>query len=175
MKFVSILILSTAIRHSAALASMSRLTRRCLAGRRSGGKRGRGAPNKIAVLGMLERDRDVMTRIVANVKRVTLEPHIVETIIPGSTVSTDELRSYARLTRFGYDHESVNHASDEFVRGKNYVNTAECFWTLLKRSIKGTHVHISRAHLAKYFCEFEFRWNLRKHPALMFPLLRGSL
>ena len=47
--------------------------------------------------------------------------------------------------------------------------------SIVKRSIRGTHVHVSRRHLAKYFVEFEFRWNLRDVPEAMFPLLLKRL
>lgn len=65
-------------------------------GKRSGGKRGRGAPGKTTVFGMLERGGSVMTRIVENVRRATLEPHILANVKMGTTVSTDELKSYGR-------------------------------------------------------------------------------
>ena len=81
-----------------------------LGGKIKGQKPGCGSPNKITVLGMVERDGDVMTRVVENVKRATLEPHIVENVKVGSTVSTDELRSYANLTSLGFRHGSVKHA-----------------------------------------------------------------
>ena len=67
-------------------------------GRRSGGKRGRGAPGKTVVFGMVERGGDVMTRIVPNARKVTLERHILDNIKTGATVSTDELTSYAKIT-----------------------------------------------------------------------------
>jgi transposase len=70
-------------------------------GKRSGGKRGRRAPGKTVVFGMLERQGDVLTRIVENVRRATLEPHILANVTKGSTVSTDELKSYAKLARHG--------------------------------------------------------------------------
>ena len=47
---------------------------------------------------MVERDGDVLTRVVENVRRATLEPHIVENVKYGTTVSTDELKSYAKLS-----------------------------------------------------------------------------
>jgi transposase len=53
-----------------------------IGGRHSGGKRGRGAPGKTVVFGMLERQGDVMTRIVENVRRVTLEVVAVEALDP---------------------------------------------------------------------------------------------
>jgi transposase-like protein/predicted RNA-binding Zn-ribbon protein involved in translation (DUF1610 family) len=146
-----------------------------IGGKRSGGKRGRGAPGKTVVFGMLERHGDVMTRIVENVRRATLEPHIVANVRKGSTVSTDELKSYAKLARLGYEHGAVNHAKEEWVHGEHHTNNIEGFWSLLKRSIKGTHVHVSKRHLAKYLAEFEFRWNLRADPNAMFPLLLKRL
>jgi transposase len=146
-----------------------------IGGKRSGGKRGRGAPGKTTVFGMLERDGDVMTRIVENVRRATLEPHIVANVAKGSTVSTDELKSYAKLARLGYEHGTVNHAKEEWVSGKHHTNGIEGFWSILKRSIRGTHVHVSRQHLAKYLAEFEFRWNSRHDPETMFPRLLEHL
>jgi transposase-like protein/predicted RNA-binding Zn-ribbon protein involved in translation (DUF1610 family) len=138
------------------------------------GKRGRGAAGKTIVLGMLERGGDVMTRIVADVRRTTLEPHILANVKKGSTVSTDELKSYAKLARRGYKHGAVNHSAEEWVRGKHHVQGIEGFWSLLKRAIRGTHVHVSRKYLANYFVEFEYRWNERASPETMFPkLLKG--
>ena len=84
-------------------------------------------------------------------------------------ISTDELKSYKSLSKAGYAHESVNHSADEYVRGEHHTNTVEGFWSIIKRSIKGTHVHVSSRHLPKYLAEFEFRWNLRKKPEEMFP------
>jgi transposase len=142
-----------------------------IGGKRSGGKRGRGAPGKTVVFGMLERGGDVMTRVVPNVRRFTLEAIILEKIAAGATISSDELSSYAALKRHGYDHKSVNHSRDEWVDGSTHVNGLEGFWAILKRAIRGTHVHVSAKHLSKYLGEFEFRYNLRKSPELMFPRL----
>ena len=61
------------------------------------------------------------------------------------------------------------------MRDGHHTNSIEGFWSLLKRSINGTHVHVSRNHLAKYLVEFEFRWNLRHDPAAMFPRLLRCL
>lgn len=145
-----------------------------IGGKRSGGKRGRGAPGKTAVFGMIERDGDVITRVVHDVKAITLERHIVANVRAGATVSTDEFQSYVGLPARGYTHGTVNHSIDQWVDGIHHVNTAEGFWSILKRSIRGTHVHVSRKHLPKYLAEFEFRWNLWKVPALMPPKLLAS-
>ena len=142
-----------------------------IGGRRKGGKRGRGAPGKTVVFGMVERDGDMITRVVQNVQRETLETHILEHVAHGSRISSDELASYAKLARHGYKHGAVNHSADEWARGDIHVNTAEGFWSRLKKSIKGTHVHVSAKHLPKYLAEFEYRFNMRRHPEMMFAQL----
>ena len=48
------------------------------------------------------------------------------------------------------------------VRGKVHTNGIENFWSLLKRSIKGTYVSIEPFHLERYIDEQAFRYNARK-------------
>lgn len=136
-------------------------------GGKTPGKRGRGAGGKTIVMGMMEKDGDVMTKVVPNVKRGTLQPIIAENVEAGSVIHTDELRSYNGLAAKGYSHETVNHGSGEYARDGIHVNSIESFWSRLKLSIKGTHVHVSGKHLAKYAQEFEYRFNSRQHPEKM--------
>ena len=137
-------------------------------GRTTGGKRGRGAPNKTIVFGMLDRDGDVMANVVPNVRKRTLQAFIAENVEPGSTVHTDELKSYGGLAKIGYAHRTVNHGAGEYVRGSCHVNGIEGFWARVKLSIRGTHVHVSGKHLQKYVKEFEYRYNRRKRPDAIF-------
>ncbi len=143
-------------------------------GKRSGGKRGRGAPNKTIVFGMLERSGDIMANVVPNVRKRTLHPIIAENVEPGSTVHTDELGSYTGLDKAGYRHETVNHGLGEYVSGDSHVNGLEGFWARLKLSIRGTHVHVSGKHLPKYVKEFEYRYNMRTSPDRMFDRLLAA-
>jgi transposase-like protein len=135
------------------------------------GKRGRGAAGKTAILGMMQRDGDVMTHVVPNVKRATLRPIIDANVEKGSTVNTDELRSYTYLGTSGYTHKTVNHGCGEYVNGDSHVNSIEGYWSHLKKSIRSTHIHVSGKHLSKYAKEFEYRFNSRKNPEGMFPEL----
>ncbi|MCE0497155.1 MAG: IS1595 family transposase [Methylacidiphilales bacterium] len=143
-------------------------------GGRRAGTRGRGADGKTIVFGMLERGGQVMTKIVPSVKAKDLQPIIEENVAKGSTVHTDELRSYKGLERVGYDHQTVDHGSGEYVKGNSHVNSLESFWARLKNSVKGTHVHVSKKHLGKYAKEFEFRFNSKSKPISMFPSLVSS-
>ena len=139
------------------------------------GKRGRGAAGKTVLFGMMEKDGDVMTKVVPNVRRVTLHPIIAENVEVGTEIHSDELRTYGHLGMNGYDHKSVNHGGGEYVSEEGaHVNGIEGYWSQLKRSISATHVHVSAKHLENYSKEFEYRFNSRKNPDQMFPELLGT-
>lgn len=131
----------------------------------------RGIGKKTPVLGMLQRDGNVVTRVIPNAKRVSILPHILEHVEYGSTVSTDELLTYSHLKTKGYNHGTVVHSKKEYVRGIHHTNGVEGFWSHVKRAIRGTHIHVSEKHLSKYLAEFEYRHNMRKHPEMMFARL----
>ena len=54
----------------------------------------------------------------------------------------------------------MNHA-EEFVRGRVHTNGIENFWSLLKRTIKGTYISVEPFHLTRYLGEQAFRFNER--------------
>lgn len=140
-------------------------------GGRRKGPHGRGVPHKTVVLGMKERSGPVKTRIVPDAKRASIEPILRENIREGSKVHTDEWWAYRKLGQRGYKHESVHHGSGQWVSGGSHTNSIEGYWSLLKRSIRGTHVHVSKQHMSKYLGEFDFRHNMRSMPDQMFHLL----
>ena len=139
-----------------------------------GGRDKQGHDDKTVVMGMLERGGDVVTRVVKDRRMFTLVPEILRYVRQGSRVATDELGSYKLLPEEGYAHGTINHRAGEYVRGPVHTNTIESYWAWLRRGISGTHVWVSEKHLPKYLGEFEFRFNLRKHPHLMFDLLLSS-
>ena len=137
------------------------------------GSHGKGS-NKAVVFGMLERGGEVVTRVVPDVSAKTLVGHIRKNVEPGSTINTDEFRAYRPLGLAGHNHSAVNHSADQWVDGVHHTNSLEGFWSQLKRSIRGTHVSVSAKHLPKYFGEFEFCYNLRHSPRMMFYRLLAS-
>ncbi len=145
-----------------------------IGGHKQGGKRGRGAEGKTIVFGMLNRDGDVMTKIVPDVKSQTLQPLITDNVEEGSTIHSDELRSYNGLENKGYEHERCKHGQKQYTVDGSHVNTIEGFWSRLELSIKGTHIHVSGKHLDKYAKEFEYRFNYRNNPSQMLPDLLST-
>lgn len=90
----------------------------------------------------------------------TLLGEIAENIEVDSIVYTDDAGGYRRMTE-DYTHQVINHAH-VYVRDNVHTNSIENFWSLLKRSIKGTYVSVSPEHLRKYVEEQSFRFNERK-------------
>lgn len=136
-----------------------------------GGKDKMGQDDKAIVLGMAERDGDVMTRIIPDRGWWAVSRAMKDNVVEGSMVYTDEANTFKTLRNLGYRHASINHGAKEYVRGPVHTNTIEAFWSHLKRSIAGTYVSVSKKHLQSYLHEFEFRHNLRKHPHLMLDAL----
>lgn len=136
-----------------------------------GGKDKMGHDDKAIVLGMVERGGDVVTRIVQDRSMYSVIPEILRYVRPGTRVATDTAKAFSPLVEEGYAHGTVNHSIGEYVRGPVHTNTIEGYWAWLKRGINGTHVWVSKKHLQNYLCEFEYRFNLRKTPELMFDLL----
>ncbi len=54
----------------------------------------------------------------------------------------------------------MNHV-DTYVREQVHTNGIENFWSLLKRSLKGTYVAVEPYHLQRYVDEQAFRFNNR--------------
>ena len=125
-------------------------------------KKGRGT-KKTPVLALVERKGDVRTRVVADVSGKTLKGAIREHVHKSAGIITDEWRSYQGIGKeFKGGHAVIRHLDGEYsVNGIN-TNTAESFFSLLKRGVYGTFHHVSKTHLPRYCTEFEFRWNHRE-------------
>jgi len=118
-------------------------------------------PGKIPVMGILDRDlRKVRALVVPNVKRDTLQCEILNQVQFGSKLYSDDAVAYNELASL-YAHEVVNHAQ-EYVRGRVHTNGLENFWSLLKRTLRGTYVAVEPFHLSRYVDEQVFRFNNRK-------------
>jgi len=105
--------------------------------------------NKSVVFGIVERGGKEQTYVVPDRKKKSLAPHIKRVEL-GSTVSTDEFTTYKYLSRAGYNHGKVCHEDGEYVKGIHHTNTIEGFWSRLKNSIRGTHIHVSKKYLPNY-------------------------
>jgi transposase-like protein len=120
---------------------------------------GRGPTGKAIVMGVLERGGQVRASVVPNRKRYALQDTIRQHVAPGSQVFTDALPSYDKLSP-EYVHEAIDHAK-EYVRGNVHTQNLDNFWCHLKRTVKGTYVHVNAKHLDSYLDEQAYRYNER--------------
>ncbi|MDO8324903.1 MAG: IS1595 family transposase [Phenylobacterium sp.] len=124
-----------------------------------------GTADKVAIMGILQRTNGeipsrVLARVIKDANSRTLQSHVRDSVEPGAQVMTDSHFGYRGL-RADYIHQHVNHAV-EYVRGTVHSNGIENFWSLLKRSIKGTYVSVDPHHVQAYVGEQAFRFNERK-------------
>jgi transposase-like protein len=118
-------------------------------------------PNKTAVMGLYDREsRQVRAKVVPNVKRETLQSEILNNVHFGSQLYTDQAVAYSNL-QANYIHQTVTHI-DNYVRGEVHTNCLENFWSLTKRTLRGTYVAVEPFHLDRYMDEQVFRFNNRK-------------
>lgn len=130
------------------------------------GKRGRGADGKTPLFGLVERSGRARLYVLKDVRKSTVTPIIKRTVSKGSLIYTDEYGIYNKVKET-YKHETINHSAKEYVRGDVHTNTIEGLWSLVKRSIKGTYVTVSREKLQSYADQFVFQYNARlskEHP-----------
>jgi transposase-like protein len=122
-----------------------------------------GATGKTIVQGILDRNlRKVRATVVPNVTREALQNEIFKNVKYGSTVYTDNAVGYDNGLQRRFIHEFVN-KTEAYVRGRVHVNGMENFWSLFKRSLRGTYVAVEPFHLARYVDEQVFRYNNRKN------------
>lgn len=124
---------------------------------------------KTVVLGMMERDGDVMLKVVPDQTHSSLIPQIKDNVVKGSEIHTDELRTYQKkFDPKEYTHKTVNHSEGEYAKKDGTTtNSIENFFGHLKRSLRGTHNNVSPKYLEAYVKEFEYRFNRRTTPEVM--------
>lgn len=125
--------------------------------------KGTGGLGKAAVMGLLSRHgrghSTVRASVIAKADARTLQGKVRENVKPGATVYTDAHTGYQGLEA-QYIHGVIDH-SEKYVDGKIHTNGLENFWSLLKRTLKGTYVSVEPFHLDAYLDEQVFRFNNR--------------
>lgn len=123
--------------------------------------KGTGGINKMPVLSLVQRGGDVRSFHAPVVTAEELRPIVYKHVYTSATLMTDEALIYPAMAGRYKSHEAVKHNKGEYVRGKAHTNTAENYFSILKRGIIGVFHHVSAQHLPKYLAEFDCRYNQR--------------
>ena len=135
-----------------------------------GVKRGMGrryVGNKTAVMAMVQRGGDVRSQVVNKVTGAMLGRLLKQHVAESAHLNTDESPLYKKAGKKFASHDTVNHSEEEYVRRDKSgrlatTNTAEGFFGNSKRSLDGTHHHVSRKYLPFYLAELDYKYNTRK-------------
>lgn len=124
--------------------------------------------NKTPVVSMVERSGSVRSQVVENVTGAGLVKLLKANVKKTARLNTDESPLYDRAGKGFAAHDTVNHSEGEFSRRdkrtgrRASTNAVEGYFGNVKRSIDGTHHHVSRKHLPLYVAELDYKYNTRK-------------
>jgi transposase-like protein len=133
-------------------------------GPRSGGKRGRGAPNKTMVLVLVERREKsagaAALQVVPDGSWESLGPELRGAIEgQNTTLWTDDFRGYWPLARHRVKHRAqIQRTAD---RAGTILPWAHLVASNLKAWLLGTFRGVSSKHLQRYLDEFTYRFSRR--------------
>jgi transposase-like protein len=120
-----------------------------------------GPANKRAIVSLVERGGNVRSFHVAVADKATVQKIVTENVARESRLHTDESRLYSDATKHVAEHETVKHSAKEYVRGDVHTNSAEGFFSIFKRGMRGIYQHCAEKHLHRYLAEYDFRYNRR--------------
>ncbi len=127
---------------------------------------GRGTVGKVPVFSVVERGGEVRSQVMPNVNGKNVEKALTQNVEKSATLNTDTSTVYPQAGALFAKHETMDHGAGEYVckteNGKAHINTAEGHFSQLKRSIDGTHHHVSAKHLDRYLAEFDYRYTTRQ-------------
>jgi len=122
---------------------------------------GKVAPKK-KVVTLVERGGAARSFHITHVDHTNIRSALVTNCHRSSVLMTDDARFYNRIGREFAAHGTTLHANREFSRGDgHHSNTAENFFSILKRGVVGTYHHWSATHIHRYLAEFDFRYTTK--------------
>jgi transposase-like protein len=131
-------------------------------GHQEGKPKRRAWHHKMKVLTLVDRNTGQAKSVsVDDLQPATIAPILRKNIAKEATLMTDEAKHYLPIGRQFARHAVVNHSQEEYVRGEAHTNTAEGYFSVFKRGMKGVYQHCREQHLHRYLAEFDFRYNNR--------------
>jgi transposase-like protein len=113
------------------------------------------------IVALVERGGNVRTFHVPVADKASVQKIVRENIARESRLHTDESKLYSGSDAHFATHETVHHTSKEYVRGDVHTNSAEGYFSIFKRGMRGIYQHCGEKHLHRYLAEYDFRYNHR--------------
>jgi transposase-like protein len=130
-------------------------------GRKTDVRKQRGHSHKHAALTLIDRTTgEARSFHIDEANAANIVPIVRANVAKETKIATDEASYYSQLNR-EYYHGAVNHGADEWVVEEFHTNSAENYFSIFKRGMKGVYQHCSEKHLHRYLAEFDFRYSNR--------------
>ena len=130
-------------------------------------KRGRGT-KKTPVVGIVERNGNIILRVIEKLSSKNLMAMLKEYVNTDDTiVMTDDFKSYNKFDDV-VAHLTIAHSKGKYVKGIVHTNTIEGFFSILKNSIKGNFIAISKKYLPFYVVGAAYIYNHRNFKGNLF-------
>jgi transposase-like protein len=121
----------------------------------------RGWGHKNAIFALVERGGEARSFHISGNMFNEVKAILTENVSLEAHLKTDEAGMYTNIGKAFASHGHVNHSAKEYVRGTDYTNTVENFFSVFKRGMRGIYQHCGSQHLQRYLTEFDFRYNNR--------------
>jgi len=121
--------------------------------------------NKRPIVALVERGGNVRTFHVPVANKDHVAKVVRENIARESRLHTDESNLYPAIGETFNAHKTVKHSIEEYVRYEDgeaiHTNSAEGYFSIFKRGMRGVYQHCKEKHLHRYLAEYDFRYNHR--------------
>jgi transposase-like protein len=130
--------------------------------------------NHRPIVALVERGGNVRTFHVAHADKATVQKIVRDNVSKESRLHTDESRLYTGADTHFEAHKTVRHTAKEYVRRdfeadpdftqwreSVHTNSAEGYFSIFKRGMRGIYQHCGEKHLHRYLAEYDFRYNHR--------------
>ncbi len=99
---------------------------------------------------------------ITHIDHTNIRAALVTNAHRSSHLRTDDARFYNGIGSEFASHKTTIHSNREFSRGDgHHSNTAENFFSILKRGVVGTYHHWSATHIHRYLAEFDMRYSTK--------------
>ena len=132
------------------------------ANKKTGNNQGRSTKTKTPVLSVIQRGGNVYSESMKTISSKNIREVLRDRVSEKAILNTDTFPAYKSVGKEFNKHYVVDHNSGEYVNGNIYTNSAEGYFSQLKRSLSGTFHSVSEKHLDRYLAEFDYRHNTRK-------------
>jgi transposase-like protein len=113
----------------------------------------RGPRDKRPIVALVERGGNVRTFHVPFADKPGVQKIVRENIARESRLHTDESVLYVGMGEHFASHERVKHSVGEYVRDDVHTNSAEGYFSIFKRGMRGVYQHCKEKHLPSLICQ----------------------